>query len=159
MIVEMELDHELMRNPLFKAKDVVNQCPNSKLAQMTKDWNGDDFVLLYLGGSDYRFNFKQLVCQHSPAGMSFGYTGSGPHDCALNILLNYFSNGSGMVSKTVARWIKSKYGEFVVRFLKDMPERGGVIPVPAVEKFIEENKDVYWQGKIIGNLDTGFKCF
>lgn len=32
------------------------------------------------------FNFPQRVIYHSPTGMEFGYSGSGPADTALNIL-------------------------------------------------------------------------
>ena len=45
----------------------------------------------FMRGADgtARFNFPQRVRIHSPTGMEYGYRGSGPADCALNILLHF----------------------------------------------------------------------
>lgn len=64
-----------------------------------------------------RFNIPQRVIRHSPTGMEWGYSGSGPSDLALNILTLF-------TSLDVA---SSCYQEFKAEFVATLPHAGGVI--------------------------------
>tara|TARA_X000000950_G_scaffold289016_1_gene409095 strand:- start:245 stop:682 length:438 start_codon:yes stop_codon:yes gene_type:complete len=138
---EQNLDHSIMRNtPIFKEKDVNNQLKGN--GQRTKKYKkGSDFTMVRNPKDDFdlQFNFKQLVCRHSPTGLEFGYGGSGPSDTALNILLNYFSSGSGVVSGTEMEWINSHYHRFKEKYVAPMRREGGVIKLEDVKKFIADN--------------------
>ena len=74
---EQNLDHSRMKNtPIFKEKDVNNQLRGN--GQRTKKYKkGSDFTMFRNPKDDFdlQFNFKQLVCRHSPTGLEFGYGG------------------------------------------------------------------------------------
>lgn len=49
----------------------------------------ESFVFMRGNDGTAQFNFAQNIRIHSPTGMEYGYGGSGPADCALNILLHF----------------------------------------------------------------------
>ena len=141
---EQELDYKKMRgNPLYKREKVCNLRPNAKHSQHQKPYkHGSDFIMVKDKNAPWhkgKFNFKQLVVRWSPTGMSWGYTGQGPGDCALNILLNYYSSGSGVVTADQIQWIEKHHIDFEKEYVSRIPETGGVIKLEDVRKFIADN--------------------
>ena len=102
--------------------------------------SGENFILWADPQDKFktRTNFKQLVVRHSPTGLSWGYGGSGVSDCSLNILLNYFSNGTGYVSSDQEAFINSNYMSFKDEYLFNMPELGGIITINGIKAFLNE---------------------
>lgn len=48
------------------------------------------------------------IVQHSPTGMTWGYSGSGPHDTALSILADFYEHVRGLDAKQAeakAAWL------------------------------------------------------
>lgn len=67
---------------------------------------------------------------HSPTGFEWGYSGSGPAELALNILIKF-------VDRETAFRLHQKFKE---EFIAPMPEEGGEIYHKDILKWIEENK-------------------
>ena len=82
------------------------------------------------------FNFQQLVVRHSPTGMNWGYGGSGPSDCALNILLNYISEGTGLVTEDEEDFINCHYQSFKQKHVANVAKEGGMITLETVQEFV-----------------------
>ena len=74
-------------------------------------------------------NIRQTVARHSPSGLEWGYSGSGPADLALNILLKY-----GMPLRLADR----HYQEFKEIFIAPIPVAGGRISGKKIRAFIAE---------------------
>lgn len=68
-------------------------------------------------------------------GYEWGYTGCGPTDFALNILLHFTDH-----DEAIAR---AFHIEFRNEFLWHMPREGGKIPKEKIFKFLEEMKTTY----------------
>ncbi|SMC28371.1 hypothetical protein SAMN02746041_03245 [Desulfacinum hydrothermale DSM 13146] len=100
------------------------------LGQFTIPWiPGRDFVMRAYNGRRF-FNFSHRIVKHSPTGMAWGYRGSGPTDCALNILAHVAGND-------IAKY-PHIYTAFRDRFVAGLPEAGGKIPLETVVVFLEE---------------------
>lgn len=104
------------------------------------------------------FNIPTVHFHHSPTGMEFGYGGSGPADCALNILALFLPVEPGAVSgddyvdpgfqgpfKTkcwggtyVSGEAYDLHQEFKRDFIERLPEEGGVIKGEAIEQWIAD---------------------
>ena len=69
----------------------------------------------------------QRVVRHSPTGFSWGYTGSGPHDLALNILRLFID----------ASEAEQLYHAFVHAFIA---HADGEIAAPAIRAWIAEQE-------------------
>lgn len=76
-------------------------------------------------------NVRHLIKEHSPSGFEWGYSGSGPTDLALNILILF-------VSYPIAYQLAPLFrDEFIAR----LPEEGGTIPVEDVIAFLDIHID------------------
>ena len=73
------------------------------------------------------FNIDQKIIRHSPTGMEFSYSGSGPADLALNILFLYLDE------ETAIKY----YQEFKQEFISTMPKAGGRITAHQILDFIK----------------------
>ena len=97
------------RNNWDALKELQVRAPNQKHLV----YEGGDFTMRCEEYFQFPiFNFRQLVIRHSETGMSWGYGGSGPSDCALNVLLNYISKGTGLVTDEEEDFINNHYMEF-----------------------------------------------
>lgn len=67
------------------------------------------------GKAPYPLQERQDVINHSPTGISWGYGGSGPAQCALAILLDYLGD------EETAR---SQYQHFKFRVIAGLPQNG-----------------------------------
>jgi len=89
------------------------------------------------------FNFRQVIVHHSPAGMEWGYGGSGPADAALNILHLFLPPGCDG-QEPVRLWqgecsqvAWNLHQEFKRLYVATLPDEGGVIAAEEVERFIK----------------------
>jgi hypothetical protein len=64
------------------------------------------------GKAPYPLQERQDVVNHSPAGISWGYNGSGPAQCAFAILLDYLGDEQAA---------RSQYQEFKFRVIAALP--------------------------------------
>lgn len=87
---------------------------------------GDIIIRRDLNGLN--FNFPRTMVKHSPTGLEIGYPGSGPADCALNIMLQF-------VPQHLALLV---YQEFKWKFVAAMDSQGGTIKREAIIEFLEE---------------------
>lgn len=69
------------------------------------------------GGKSYPLNPRNDFRNHSPTGISWGYGGSGPAQCALAILLDYLGDGQ-------RRLVERLYMEFKWEFVARFPMNG-----------------------------------
>lgn len=79
--------------------------------------------------SGIKTNVIRSIVKHSPAGLQFGYSGSGPADAALNILHMFTDRSTA----------EKHYQAFKEKFLVTQDDRL-VIPRSAIENFIIEAK-------------------
>jgi hypothetical protein len=78
--------------------------------------------------SGVRTNIQRTVYKHSPTGFNFGYSGSGPADTALNLLL--------MVTSKEQAY--SYYQDFKEKFIAGNTESDRLeIPLAAVKEYIK----------------------
>lgn len=83
--------------------------------------------------SGVRTNVPRRETKHSPTGYNFGYSGSGPADFALNVMLMFCNDRQG--AHTIYQSFKS---EFLATKQAATTERL-VIPKDDIIKFIEQN--------------------
>ncbi len=89
------------------------------------------------------FNIEQRHVQHSPSGMEFGYTGSGPADFALNVMAIFLPLVEGAASVTlydgsqVSVSAYRLYQDFKQRFLS-MAQDAGRISGSSIQKWIDQ---------------------
>lgn len=76
-------------------------------------------------------NVDHSIIAHSPTGMEWGYSGSGPADLALNILIAF------EVPSFDATML---HQEFKREFLAGMPREGGTIAPERIREWIEGQK-------------------
>ena len=100
---------------------------------------GQDFEMKRDQFNDFgvEFNYKQLAVRHSSTGMEWGYLGSGCADNALNILLNYISDGTGLVTEDESIWIDTLYQKFKALHVAPVDRMGGIIKYEDVGKFLQ----------------------
>lgn len=72
-------------------------------------------------------NIPQQVVRHSPTGMEWGYSGSGPADLALNTLL-----AIGLPLKVAER----HHQAFKFEVIATIPEKGGNIPFATISAWV-----------------------
>lgn len=106
-----------------------------------------DIVLRFTNGTadQYQTNVPWSCIIHSPTGFSWGYSGSGPADLALNILNAFCPPGydkqiatdcyKGRCSLTA----EELHQKFKAEFIAGMPKEGGVIKAAAIREFIKNN--------------------
>ena len=75
---------------------------------------------------------------HSPRGFEWGYSGSGPSDLALNVLLRFTGD---------RKWSWSHHHAFKLEFIAPLPRRGGVIGASAVEAWIAARRAAASEGR------------
>jgi hypothetical protein len=68
------------------------------------------------GTAPYPLQERQDVINHSPTGISWGYCGSGPAQCALAILLDYLGD---------AEEARRHYQNFKFRVIAGLPQNAG----------------------------------
>lgn len=81
---------------------------------------------------DVKFNIPHSLIIHSPTGMEFGYSGSGPADYAANILYWFTKD------ETFAR---AHHQEFKFSFVSGLPREGGTISGDEIEAWIAERRN------------------
>lgn len=117
-------------------KSMVEECSD----------NSDDIILPYKYGEDIvleriesrqgafgsvRCNVPRTIVRHSPTGYNFGYSGSGPADLALNILLLFED----------LHFADECYQEFKFNFVANIDQdRGGVIKFDRIKDWISRKK-------------------
>jgi hypothetical protein len=74
-----------------------------------------------------RERLRQRIVRHSPTGLEFGYSGSGPADCAANIL--------ALILPLKEAW--RLHQEFKFAFVARLPRDGGVIETADVHAWVE----------------------
>lgn len=125
-------DVELTRLPTIRRGDAGEP--------IHRDLQGD---LIY----EPHTNIPWSVISHSPTGFEWGYGGSGPADCALNILNAFVPPGSddlppikcygGECSETAWRL----HQKFKWDFIAQMPHAGGTIKAADIQHWIENMID------------------
>ena len=97
------------------------------------------------------FNVTQAVIHHSPSGLEYGYTGSGPADFALNVLALFLPVGcdgekpfrcyQGECSATAFRLHQA----FKIDFIARLPPEGGTIRGDDIRAWLDRRG--VWVGK------------
>lgn len=77
----------------------------------------DDDIVCRRDDTGPAFSIPQLIVEHSPTGMEWGYGGSGPADFALNILARFTDRETAYVL----------HQEFKREFIVPLPREGGTI--------------------------------
>jgi len=101
--------------------------------------NGNNCFVDVMKSKDERKDYERLtyplrhVARHSPTGLNWGYSGSGPADCALSILTDCLGE------ERAERW----YQEFKSHFLAGLHAGGGVISEKTIREFIEAKEAEY----------------
>lgn len=90
------------------------------------DEKSGDIICRRAGEWEKHFNIPQAHIKHSPTGMEWGYSGSGPADFALNILCNFTSRENA----------GSCYQEFKSLFVAALPQEGGIIKGRKIRAFL-----------------------
>lgn len=71
-------------------------------------WDSDECEVFVdrRGSAPYKMDGRNDIRDHSPTGISWGYDGSGPSQCALGLLADFFGNGrrSGWADAMAARY-------------------------------------------------------
>src|SRR5665647_397451 len=75
-------------------------------------------------------NIQQYI--RTSGDFEWGYTGAGPSDFALNILI-HFTHGNEPLSRKIATEFRDKY-------VAKLPREGGTIAKSVIEAFITEKK-------------------
>jgi len=85
-----------------------------------------DVICKRVGEWEKHFNISQTHIKHSPTGMEWGYSGSGPADFALNILCRF----------TSAKEAATCYQEFKALYVAALPKEGGIIEGDKIRSFL-----------------------
>jgi hypothetical protein len=87
------------------------------------------------------FNIPQTHRHHSPTGMEYGYSGSGPADFALNIMAIFLPlNGEGVRlwdGSLVSAEAYELHQDFKQDFIATGPAAGGTLIGSAIQKWID----------------------
>jgi len=86
-------------------------------------------IVLWREKDEPRTNVEHKKVYHSPDGFEWGYSGSGPAELALNILLYYLDEEAAM----------RLHQNFKAKFIASMPFEGGIINESEIRNFIEWN--------------------
>lgn len=79
---------------------------------------------------DHSEKLEQKYIRHSPTGMEFGYGGSGPADCALNVLALFLP-----LKEVTSR--ETHYQSFKFSFIGNVPQsEGGEISADAIRHWV-----------------------
>lgn len=92
---------------------------------------GGDVVCSWAPDGSRSFNVPHVLILHSPTGMAWGYSGSGPADFALNILFHFTHNRV---------FAERHHQDFKAEFIVGLPRGGGVILGNAIRIWIELQK-------------------
>jgi hypothetical protein len=92
------------------------------------------------------FNIHQVFRHHSPSGMEWGYSGSGPADFALNIMELFMREYPDMPCVeiwdkqlvTITGW--DSHQSFKNEFIAPIPEEGTTIEGAVIRRWIKEQK-------------------
>ena len=105
-------------------------------------------VMLRVANGTYFTNVPVSVIHHSPDGFSWGFSGSGPADLALNILefaVSYYDLARAHPVKTYSGECSYEawrfHQEFKRQYVAVVPGHGGVIPWEQVSKWIKASLD------------------
>lgn len=77
---------------------------------------------------------SQALVNHSPNGFSWGYSGSGPAQCALGVLLDVTDD-----ENVAMRWYQSFKSEVIAHMPQDKKLQ---IPVTAIREWLKEKQSV-----------------
>lgn len=125
-----------LKNPIYQQIGYGKVCWAKLRADMEKQTNGDtallpfdqaggDIVLRREGGKKY-VNVPHTIVKHSPTGLEWGYSGSGPADLALNIL--------AMIQGK--EFAFEHYQAFKEVFVAGIPTDGGIIKRTDIDNWI-----------------------
>ena len=88
---------------------------------------GGDAVIEIERRTGRRERLRQRIVRHSPTGLEFGYGGSGPADCAANVL--------ALILPLKEAW--RLHQELKSAFVARLPRDGGVIEMADVRAWVE----------------------
>ena len=119
----------------------LDQLCNRKTADIPRLCIDGDVVLSRYEGEDPRLtdtpvtNVPHLLTKHSPTGFEWGYSGSGPADLALNIMICFVG-----LEKAIEN---QRYLQFREEFITSVPREGGTISRRDIMAWLEkQNIDI-----------------
>lgn len=95
---------------------------------------GDDIILKRTKEGIPSVNLYQSKTYHSPDGFEWGFSGSGPADLALNILLIYLPYNKAF----------ELHQDFKFQFIAGVAKEGGTIKGSDIKKYVEEKAKTLW---------------